>query len=412
MKRFVKVLAVVAIVVAVAGCYAIGQLGGAYKHEPEEAAFLMSDEAQALVDAAYEGIEPGALRDYHSHLITIGTSGSGGYVNPHMLDWKHPMARIKAAVYMSGAGVDNLDNADAEFLARKVRLIRALPNPSRHYILGFDKYYRPDGTVNDAKTEFFTPNSYVFEVAERYPDVFLPAISVHPYRADAMEALQKWHAKGARLIKWLPNAQGMDPADPKLDEYYKFLAANDMVLMTHVGEEQAVKADEDQALGNPLKFRRALDLGVTIIMAHCGSLGTNVDLDDPAGKRVSSFDLFLRLMADEKYKGQLYGDLSAMTQFNRLPTPIAGVLNRPELHDRLVNGSDYPLPALNVVIRLGDLIDHGLLDESLREPMREIYDYNPLLFDFVLKRNLKAPGTGAKLPASVFMKNPALPMLQ
>lgn len=412
MSNLFKVLVVVAVFVVAAGWYAIGKMGGAYTYEPEEAEFLMSDGAQALVDAAYDGIEPGELRDYHSHLLTIGTSGSGGYVHPHMLDWKHPMARFRAAVYMSGAGVDDLGNADDEYLARMVRLIRALPNPGRHFILGFDKNYRPDGTVDDVKTELFTPNSYVFEVAARYPDIFIPAISVHPYRVDALQALQKWHARGARLIKWLPNAQGMDPSDPKLDAYYKFIADNDMVLMTHVGEEQAVKVDEDQALGNPLKFRRALDLGVTIIMAHCGSLGTDVDLDDPAGKRVPSFDLFLRLMGDKKYEGRLFGELSAMTQFNRLPTPIAGLLNRPQLHDRLVNGSDYPLPALNVVIRIGDLIDHGLLDESLREPLREIYGYNPLLFDFVLKRNLKAPGTGAKFPVSVFTANPALKMLQ
>jgi len=40
--------------------------------------------------------------------------------------------------------------------------------------------------------------------------------------------------------------------------------------------------------------------------------------------------------------------------------------------------------------------------------LKEIYDYNPLLFDFVLKRSLKLPGTTRSFPASIFMTNLAL----
>ncbi|HSK63437.1 MAG TPA: hypothetical protein VK893_06345 [Pyrinomonadaceae bacterium] len=40
--------------------------------------------------------------------------------------------------------------------------------------------------------------------------------------------------------------------------------------------------------------------------------------------------------------------------------------------------------------------------------MKEIYDFNPLLFDFVLKRTIKLPGAGRRSPARVFMTNPAL----
>jgi hypothetical protein len=40
--------------------------------------------------------------------------------------------------------------------------------------------------------------------------------------------------------------------------------------------------------------------------------------------------------------------------------------------------------------------------------LNEIYHYNPLLFDFVLKRTLKLPGTNKRLPPSVFMVNAQL----
>jgi mannonate dehydratase len=54
------------------------------------------------------------------------------------------------------------------------------------------------------------------------------------------------------------------------------------------------------------------------------------------------------------------------------------------------------------------LVKQGHLTSSEGECLREIYDYNPLLFDFVLKRTLKRPGTSKTLPTSVFMINPRL----
>ncbi len=40
--------------------------------------------------------------------------------------------------------------------------------------------------------------------------------------------------------------------------------------------------------------------------------------------------------------------------------------------------------------------------------LNEIQNYNPLLFDFVLKRTMRHPETKQKLAASVFMQNPGL----
>jgi len=97
-----------------------------------------------------------------------------------------------------------------------------------------------------------------------------------------------------------------------------------------------------------------------------------------------------------------------MTQYNRIGRPLTTILSRADLHHRLVNGSDYPLPAVNVLIRTGPLAKLGYIDADETEALREIYHYNPLLFDFVLKRTLKVPGTNKRLPPSVFMTNAAL----
>jgi hypothetical protein len=112
-------------------------------------------------------------------------------------------------------------------------------------------------------------------------------------------------------------------------------------------------------------------------------------------------------MDEKRYEGLVFGELSAMTQFNR-SGKLRTLLAREDLHERLVNGSDYPLPAVNLLIRTRPLVKQGYINTDEAASLKEIYDYNPLLFDFVLKRNLKLPGTSKRLPAAVFIVNPFL----
>ncbi|HXQ74013.1 MAG TPA: hypothetical protein VN844_26150, partial [Pyrinomonadaceae bacterium] len=88
--------------------------------------------------------------------------------------------------------------------------------------------------------------------------------------------------------------------------------------------------------------------------------------------------------------------------------PLTTILEREDLHERIVNGSDYPLPAVNVLIRTRPLVKQGYITAKESNSLKEIYQYNPLLFDFVLKRTVKLPGTNRRLPASVFAINAAL----
>ena len=54
-----------------------------------------------------------------------------------------------------------------------------------------------------------------------------------------------------------------------------------------------------------------------MIIAHAASLGECDDRDSREPKNVSCFDLFLRMMDEPKYRGLLFGEISAMLQFNR-----------------------------------------------------------------------------------------------
>jgi predicted TIM-barrel fold metal-dependent hydrolase len=392
----------------VRGMCLLKHAGGAFTHRPEELKDRLSQKASDLVRSAFADVDPARLVDYHTHVAGVGTGGTGNLVNPKMRTWRHPFHRAKFAVYLSAAGVREVNRADEEFAERLVRLVGHIERHGKYRLLAFDKHYRRDGTVNSEKTEFYVPNEYVFGLAARHPELFEPVISVHPYRADAVEELEKWARRGGRMVKWLPNAMGIDPSDAACDSFYTKMKELRLVLLSHGGEEKAVQAKEDQRLGNPLLLRRALDHGVRTIVAHCASLGENEDLDDPGRRLVHNFRLFMRLMEDRRYDGLVFGDISAMTQFNRIGHPLSTVIEREELHGRLVNGSDYPLPAVNLLIRTRPLVRAGYIDAEEGASLREIYGFNPLLFDYVLKRRLKLPGTKRRLPPSLFESNPGL----
>lgn len=375
----------------------ISQVAGAWSRLPSDA---LSPAAQAMVDAAFEGIDSTRLVDFHTHVAGIGTDDSGCEVHPGMRSMWSPVRKFQFDVYLHASGVRDLERADREYAERLAELIRAVPQHGRNFILAFDRHYNEAGEVVPEETEFHVPNEYVMQLAEEFPDCFLPAISVHPYRKDALEELDRYGARGARLVKWLPNAMGIDPASELCAPYYERMREWNMILLTHTGEEKAVHAEEAQALGNPLALRVPLDAGVTVFAAHCGSMGTN---EDGAGEERHNFALFMELFDEPRYEGLLFGEISTLTQSNRLGEPLRVLLERPELWSRLVNGSDYPLPAINFLYQTRQLESRGWIDSEQRGLLNEIYDVNPLLFDFVLKRVLRHPETKASLPPSIFM---------
>ncbi|HXD32152.1 MAG TPA: hypothetical protein VN643_13600 [Pyrinomonadaceae bacterium] len=383
-------------------------IAGAFNHRPEEMRTGLSISAADLIKRAFDDIDSGRLLDYHTHVAGLGTGNTGILVNPKLGSWKHPLGYLRFKVYMSAAAVTDVEQADAQMIDRLVRLVSNIEHHGKHRLLAFDKHYNRDGTPNLAKTEFYVPNDYVFSLAAKHPNLFEPVLSVHPYRHDALDELERGARLGARMVKWLPNAMGIDPSDELCEPFYRKMKECNLVLLSHGGEEKAVEAEEDQRLGNPLLLRKALDAGVKVIVAHCAGLGDNEDLDDKQRRRVPNFDLFLRLMNEKRYEGLVFADISAMTQFNRSGGPLRTILQREDLHERLVNGSDYPLPAINVLIRTRSLAKQGYITMDERTLLNEIYDYNPLLFDFALKRTLKHPETARRLPSSIFMANAAI----
>jgi mannonate dehydratase len=108
----------------------------------------------------------------------------------------------------------------------------------------------------------------------------------------------------------------------------------------------------------------------------------------------------MHLMREPAYEDLLFGDLSAITQVNRAPEALKTLLLAEDIHHRLLNGSDYPLTGILPLFSRAQLRRLGLLDAETASVVFEIQNYNPLLFDLILKRNLS--WQGHRFPPQVF----------
>ena len=347
-----------------------------------------------LVERALDGIDPAKFVDVHVHLLGVGGGPDGGaWVGDQMLRLSNPLQYARYRFFLNASCVPRDAEPNRAFLDRLLACHRATLPGSRLMLLAFDQVYDARGRARPETTAFHVPNAYTRAVAERHPGELEWAASVHPYRADAVEALDAAVAGGALAVKWLPNAMGIDPASPRCDAFYEALARHRIPLLSHGGRERAVTGFGDDALGNPLKLRRALDHGVRVIVAHCASFGTGVDLDaGDGGPRVPNVDLFARLMDDPRYEHLVMGDISALLQSNRTAAALGKVLERTEWHERLLNGSDYPLPGVVALFDLDEMADRGFLPSDAVPVLETIQDHNPLMFDFVLKRTVSRHG--------------------
>lgn len=353
-----------------------------------------------LVQRAWEGIDPAQVWDSHAHLIGTGDSGSGVLVHPGTESLLNPGQYARRLFFLNAGCVHDAaaGSVDRAYVERMQNLVGGLRPGCKLLLFAFERAHDERGEPDPEHTMFHVPDAYARDVAKRNPDQFEWAASIHPYRQDALAALEQAKREGARAVKWLPSAMGIDPASPKCDRFYEALSRHGLPLIAHAGEERAVLGREAHDFGNPLRLRRALDAGVRVVIAHCASIGEDRDLDrGPGGPYVDSFSLFVRVF--EKY-ASCYGDISAMTQVNRAGAALARVVENERWHARLLNGSDYPLPGVMPIFSVDYLVSLGMIAAPAADVLREIRLHNPLLFDFVLKRNLRS--NGRALAARVF----------
>ena len=259
----------------------------------------------------------------------------------------------------------DLDGLYAEQLLRFVRA----SSLDAAVILAQDEPRRDDGSIIEGAGSFYVPNSFVLRLAREHPE-FLPAVSIHPARRDALDELERCLAEGAVMLKCLPNCQNIDWNDRRYTGFLERMAESGLILLAHTGSERTLPVIAPR-LADPRVLTRALEVGVTCIAAHSG---TGTMLVDP-----DYFEVFAEMT---RRFPRLYGDNSALAaaNFRLRPSALQRMLE-PELAARILHGSDVPVPVTGAV-----LWALGLL--SWREWRETARLANPLERDAQIKRAL------------------------
>jgi predicted TIM-barrel fold metal-dependent hydrolase len=282
--------------------------------------------------------------DLHTHLAGVGHGGTGCFIAPRKFDSLY----FRGMCWLLGiSGADRRQRFDQAYLARLDQHVQqAVENNALDAIVVYahDRVYNDSGQAPDAAQELFVPNEYAFACAERdgMRGRYLPAMSVHPYRPDALEETAKWIERGAVAMKWLPNSQGMDPSDKRCFPIYELLARKHIPLIVHTAGEHTVTVIRPD-LGSPLPLREALGRGVTVVLAHSGTHSGFFDHDWSADFR----ELVTRYP-------HCYGDCSAFCTPGRTRW-ITRFARDEQILNNLIHGSDFPVPpsAFSSVFTLG-----------------------------------------------------------
>lgn len=259
------------------------------------------------------------IYDIHAHVIVDEPAGEGNYLAaPERQGRTMRFVRRRLASGIQSHG------SPAEYLLKNLEE----SSIDRAVLLAFDGVWNEDGSFNRERTVLVVSNDYAAGLASRSRKALFGA-SIHPYRKDSVCELERVAQKGACLVKWLPSAQGIDPGDIRCRGFYEALAGLRMPLLTHTGVEHMIPTFPHE-LNDPSRLRLALQCGVTVIAAHCGS---RLFLHEKT--------YFRNWVEMVRESGSLYGDVSTfgLPLHGRL---LEEILADRHLVSRVVYGSDFP----------------------------------------------------------------------
>jgi uncharacterized protein len=270
--------------------------------------------------------------DCHVHVSAC--TPSHGSMSPTLLN-SLPFRFMRWRLGMKGS-----DEATERALETKLVETIAEAKPlDAAVVLAFDAVHDDAGHLDEANTHLYVTNDYVIELAARHQQILFGA-SVHPYRKDAVAEIERCVKAGAVLLKWLPIVQGFDPSDARCFPVYEALAHYKLPLLSHTGGEKSLPRVDD-SMADPMLLISALQRGVTVIMAHCGTRSVPTETDYLAQ--------FMRLAQDYE---NCFGDTSALNLPARWHA-FDAVLKHPIVREKVIHGSDWPIIALPRPIRMG-----------------------------------------------------------
>jgi uncharacterized protein len=300
--------------------------------------------------------------DAHVHMVGNGFAGSGGWLR--LTGWHRWLAGFM--LRQLGVPASALESdLEAIYAGHLGKLVRE-SSMDVVVLLAHERVHDPDGTPREDLGSMFVPNDVVLELAKKFPE-FVPGVSIHPARHDALDELERCIENGAVLMKCLPNCQNIDFSDTRFRRFWERMAEMGLPLLAHTGGEHTVPVI-NAALADPRLLRFPLECGVRVIAAHCGTSSGGFDRD--------YFDAWAAMLREFP---NLYGDISAMVSLNR-----SGHLRDclgDEIAPRILHGSDFPVPVLGHRIWLQGWMDRTTFRrcQSVRNPLERDWQFKQAL---------------------------------
>lgn len=316
--------------------------------------------------------------DMHCHCAGIGAKNSGCFLSAGMQkSWKYKL-------YFRGFDISDPDlsaHGDQVSIQRIAQQVARSQKVAGAVILAMDAVINGNGDMDLSRTIFYIPNEFVARETAQYGHLYFGA-SVNPYRRDALARLQWCKEQAAKLVKWLPSIQYIDPSDRRIEPFYRKLIELKLPLLSHAGDERSFTHAVNE-LADPARLRFPLELGVKVIAAHIGSTGKNQGQDNME-----------RTMALMDEFPNLWADISALTQINRKRF-LQRALKSPRVYGRLLYGTDYPL--INMVLVSPFYFPLRLSWKQMRSIVKI---ENPWDRDVALKQSLGVPADVFSKPAA------------
>ncbi len=264
--------------------------------------------------------------DCHVHLVGDGSSGDG---RAFLL--RTPWNRLQARFLLREAGVPTLclqGGLDAAFDTALMGHING-SGLDGAVILAQDLPHDEQGCPLPM-AGFRVPNDAVLAFCRRDPARLIPAVSIHPSRPDAMDELERCVALGARVLKLLPNCHAADCSAPRYAAFWAACARLRIAFLAHTGGELTLPVLRPD-LESPKVLMLPLEQGVTCIAAHGASRSLPWG-QDHLGDLIGLARRFPHLLIDNSA-------LASPIRSAAIPRLMG------ELADRIVHGSDFPVPS-------------------------------------------------------------------
>ena len=266
--------------------------------------------------------------DIHIHLAGTGCNCSGCWINPKFRR-RYTVRLLQLLHRISNVQMNSTIDRDWGVMVSTLVKESAV---DYGVVLGFDGTVDTrTGRIDRLTSQMIIPPAWVFSLCRTH-DNLLPGPSVNPHAENSLDILEECIESKAVLIKWLPSAQLINPADSNLNRFYQRIAEAKIPLLIHCGGEKTFKSF-DPTLNEVKRLEYPLELGVKVICAHSA---TRV-LGSAERDQIPELKALLR-----KYPS-LWVDNSGLcnpSRFAHLPK----LATDPEIEQRTLYGSDWPVP--------------------------------------------------------------------